>query len=160
MRTTLATLIAAALAFALPAAAADDLTGPAAVIDGETLRVAGARLRLAGIDAPEPEQQCRRAGRALDCGRIAAAQLADITAGATVVCRPSGPVRAGARLATCNADGYDLSYGMVYAGWAFADGSPYRAAESEARSARRGIWAYDFVPPSEWRDGRRLPASE
>ncbi|MCG8691124.1 MAG: thermonuclease family protein [Minwuiales bacterium] len=160
MRTTLAAFIAAALALALPAAAADDLTGPATVIDGETLQVAGARLRLAGIDAPEPEQRCRRAGRALDCGQIAASQLADITAGATVVCRPAGPVRAGARLATCNSDGYDLSYGMVYAGWAFADGSPYRSAESEARSARRGIWAYDFVPPSEWRAGRRLLESE
>lgn len=160
MKATLSTLIAAALA--LPAVAAD-LTGPATVIDGETLQVAGVRVRLAGIDAPEPAQRCRRAGRELNCGQIAAAQLADITAGATVVCRPPPQQAAAIRLAKCEAGGYDLSFGMVYAGWALADPaavSPYRTVEREARSARRGIWAYDFVPPWEWRDGRRLTGSE
>ena len=34
------------------AAAADDLTGQASIIDGDTLEIHGNRIRLRGIDAP------------------------------------------------------------------------------------------------------------
>ncbi len=155
---------ALALAFwvAQPAAAAE-LSGRPTVIDGETLEVAGRRVRLTGIDAPEPTQVCRRAGRDIDCGVIATAQLKDITAGATVACRSDGLEHAGLPGARCTAAGYDLAYGMVYAGWALADpGQPsrYATVEAEARAAGRGIWRYRFVPPWEWRGGKRLPAAE
>lgn len=154
--------LALAIWLAQPAAAAE-LKGPPTVIDGETLEVEGSRLRLTGIDAPEPTQVCRRAGRDLDCGVIATAQLKDITVGAIVACRPEGLERDGLTGARCTAEGYDLGYGMVYAGWALADpGQPsrYAAVEAEARAAGRGIWRYRFVPPWEWRGGKRLPAAE
>src|SRR5260370_34550287 len=55
--------IGAALAFLIigstPAALADDLTGQASIIDGDTLEIHGARIRLWGIDAPESSQFCR-----------------------------------------------------------------------------------------------------
>ncbi len=44
---TIAVLIAL-----LPAGALADISGPARVIDGDTLEVAGRRVRLPGIDAP------------------------------------------------------------------------------------------------------------
>ena len=65
-------------------------------------------------------------------------------------------------VAECNADGYDLAGGMVYAGWALAEGAHgqrYRAREEAARVAGRGIWRYEFMPPGDWRTGRRLPAT-
>ena len=40
-------------------AAADDLTGQAGVIDGDTLEIHGTRIRLWGVDAPESSQLCR-----------------------------------------------------------------------------------------------------
>jgi hypothetical protein len=46
-----------ALAIAAPALAAE-ITGPARVIDGDTLDLAGTRIRLWGIDAPETRQTC------------------------------------------------------------------------------------------------------
>ncbi len=45
-------LIALALVFALLQAAWADITGQARVIDGDTIEVAGRRIRLHGIDAP------------------------------------------------------------------------------------------------------------
>ena len=35
-----------------------DTTGPARVIDGDTIVIAGERIRLHGIDAPEMKQTC------------------------------------------------------------------------------------------------------
>ena len=52
------------------------LTGPARIIDGDTLEVRGTRVRLHGIDAPERTQRCRSAGRVWSCGREATRALA------------------------------------------------------------------------------------
>ena len=47
------------------------VTGPARVIDGDTLDIAGTRIRLHGIDAPEAQQSCQHgAGRPYGCGDI------------------------------------------------------------------------------------------
>src|SRR5258707_8188995 len=38
---------------------ADNLSGQAGIIDGDTLEIHGTRIRLWGIDAPESNQLCR-----------------------------------------------------------------------------------------------------
>ncbi len=43
------------------AAQAEDWRGAARVVDGDTLAIGDARLRLIAIDAPEGEQTCRDA---------------------------------------------------------------------------------------------------
>jgi endonuclease YncB( thermonuclease family) len=50
--------IAALLATIAPVLA-DDLTGQASLIDGDTLEIYSTRIRLWGIDAPESTQLCR-----------------------------------------------------------------------------------------------------
>ncbi len=47
-----------------PALALADVTDPVRVIDGDTIEVAGKRIRFHGIDAPESGQRCRRLGHA------------------------------------------------------------------------------------------------
>jgi len=48
--------ILAVLLIASPALA--DITGPARIIDGDNIEIAGKRIRLHGVDAPECHQTC------------------------------------------------------------------------------------------------------
>jgi len=52
-------LVLAAIFFLFPFVAMADITGPARVIDGDTIAIGGERIRLHGIDAPEMKQTCR-----------------------------------------------------------------------------------------------------
>ncbi len=157
-------LALALVAGPLGAPALAEVAGPPRVIDGDTLAVQGTVIRLYGIDAPELGQSCRIGERAYDCGRIARTALLDLTAGASVRCKlgPASPEDSGAdgRIGRCSADGYDLSEGMAYTGWALAlrpVSERYVVFEERARAARRGLWKGRFVAPWDWRAGARLP---
>ena len=150
------------------AAAQKEISGTARVIDGDSLEIAGIRLSLAGVDAAETGQRCARDDRLVDCGIAAKAQLSDLTAGVTVSCVMlglSGPTHdavEGIR-AHCASDGYDLSEGMVYTGWALVEPGAallYRNFERDAEASARGLWRYRFVAPWEWREGQRLGLEE
>ena len=151
-------IIAGYLLLSAGTAGAADLVGTARVIDGETLEVAGQEVRLFGIDAPEPDQTCRWPNKEIPCGRVAATALMDLVAGARVECRLRGEKRDGLEVASCDADGFDLSGNMVHTGWALADrgvSEAFVATEENARAAKRGLWRGEFVPPWEWRQGKR-----
>ena len=63
------------------------IQGRAKIIDGNSLEVAGERIRLFGIDAPEGKQDCRDAnGLGYSCGREAARILTALIGGRPVTC--------------------------------------------------------------------------
>ncbi len=129
---------------------AQEAAGAARVVDGDSLVVAGRLIDLAAIDAPEAGQRCARDSHIIDCGTVARSQLMDLTAGTHVVCRPNG---------WCASDGWDLSENMLYTGWAVADEGATDVMlrrQADARDKKRGLWAYEFVSPRDWRDGMRL----
>jgi len=52
------------------------ISGRATVVDGDTIDIAGARVRFNGIDAPESAQLCRNAkGKDYRCGQASAKAL-------------------------------------------------------------------------------------
>lgn len=151
--------LALALALcAVPGAAlADPLTGPARVIDGDTIVVDGMHVRLAGIDAPEMHQQCRIGGAATQCGVAAKAEMMKLTKRRAVTCQPLTRDSYGRTVARCSTlETPDLGEAMVRDGWAIrwprydAD-CRYCDADAAARRERRGLWAGSFVMPWEWR---------
>ncbi len=147
-------ITALALLLLSPGSALAEITGPVNAIEGDVIEIRGERVRLFGIDAPEPEQSCTILGNSIDCGHIAKTALMDLTAGATVVCRPTGKKRRGLFVATCSVGGFDISENMVHTGWALADpedGSRYLAKQREAKRARRGLWRGTFTLPWRWR---------
>jgi len=145
------------LLLALPAAA-QDLSGAPTVMTGDTIEIAGTRVRLYGIDAPEEGQSCSLNDKTYDCGLVAASGLKDLTAGARLTCVAEGTASDGMPLVTCrDQDGFDVNRNMVYTGWALADPHVprYAAIEANARTKRRGLWRGRVVPPWEWRAGSR-----
>ena len=147
-------LLLAVAAYAA-AVAAPALEGVARVVDGDTLELAGERVRLWGIDAPERSQTCRLAAQAWRCGRSAADALGRLLEGREVRCEPRDRDRYGRVVAVCTVNGSDLAATMVRAGWAlnferYSKGA-YLADQEEARAKRVGLWQGQFVPPWQWR---------
>lgn len=150
--------IAALLAPVIGQAA--DLIGRATVIDGDTIEIHGQRVRLEGIDAPESSQTCRdrEAGVDVRCGQRASLWLADLIGTSPVSCTDAGRDRYGRMLAHCAVGGRDLGAAMVEAGWALAFvrySREYEPQEKAARTAKAGLWQWDFVAPWDWRRGIR-----
>ena len=139
-----------------PRAPGAPVSGMARIVDGDSLEIAGVRIRLFGIDAPEARQQCRDAqGADYACGRDAARILTALIGGRPVSCTLVTHDRYARDVATCQAEGRDLGEAMVRAGYArdYARHSKgrYAAAERDARAARRGIWAGESEDPAAWR---------
>lgn len=133
------------------------VSGPAEVIDGETLKIGSEVFRLWGIDAPEPQQSCVIRGRTYPCGRIAATALMDLVVATKVSCRLLPDKTDMPRAAVCSAAGYDLAEGMVYTGWALAmprTGTRLARLERVSAKRKRGLWKGEFQMPWEWRAER------
>ena len=136
-----------------------DVAGRARVIDGDTIEVQSARIRLYGIDAPESAQRCREGNRRWSCGEQATRALAGRIHGRSVACEARDQDRYGRIVAVCRHDGRDVNAWMVDQGWAMAYrrySTAYVDQEAAAKRARRGLWRGDFVRPWDWRRGNRL----
>jgi endonuclease YncB( thermonuclease family) len=133
------------------------LAAPAAaevrVVDGDTLAIDGVRHRLFGIDAPERGEP----------GAAAATEhLRRLVGHDRPICeRVDFDWRNARPVSLCSVRGADLSLAMVRAGWAVSWCSflekirpkllpVFRAAEAEAKVAKRGIWERPMRPWRAW----------
>jgi endonuclease YncB( thermonuclease family) len=133
----------------------DCLTGPAKVIDGDTIVVAGQRIRLHGIDAPELDQTFWWRGEQMGCGTMSLAALEALIAGVEVRCEVVERDQHGRLVAKVfSPNGVDIGRRLVSSGWALAYrrySKDYVDAENQAQKARRGMWRGTFVKPWKWR---------
>jgi endonuclease YncB( thermonuclease family) len=157
-------LLAAALLLLSAAAGAEAVKGKVTwVDDGDSFVMIldggrEARVRIAGIDAPERRQPYSRVARRHLEEMVKDRRVTVAAYKTDVYGRLVGPVRA---------QGRDVGLAQIEAGLAWHDvrhlseqppeeAGKYARAESAARSARRGLWAWSApVPPWEWRARQR-----
>lgn len=127
-----------------------------AVEDGDTVRVrrgqGDVRIRIFGIDAPEATQpfgpEARDAARQLLLNRTVEVALKDVD-------------QYGRLVATLRVDGRDIGAELIASGaaWNYAQFSQddrFASLESDARDAKRGLWALpDPTPPWIFRSAAR-----
>ncbi len=108
-----------------------------AVMDGQTLRVAGHVVRLDGVAAPRNGAGCAAGA---DCAGTAALHLAALVQDQRVACQLTG---ADPGVARCQAGGREINQALVAGGWAEArgDAPAMRRAEDDARARHLGLWA-------------------
>lgn len=163
MREVLRGCLALALA-ALPLAALAGPEGRVSVTDGDSLVVAGERVRLFGIDAPELDQTCwEDDGTAVRCGAWSARVLARYAEGHRAECAAIRQDRYGRTLATCTVRGVDLGETLlrngvvrVYSGETLRD---YPEFEKEAELLGRGLWGWRMEDPAAFRANQRAPSA-
>lgn len=132
--------------------------------DGDTPTI---EIRMFGIDAPEKSQLCERAnGSCYACGRRSERFLSGLLAHEEALYWFTGDSTYGRPVATIIADGRDVNLAMVEQGHAVVFEAfikddemkqIYLDAQEDAKNNKRGIWQGDFINPSAWRNGDRLP---
>ena len=135
----------------------------ARALDGDTL---AADFRLLGVDAFESRQMCEKAGSCWPCGKFAQDLAAKLLKGSEAEIRLTNTRSYGRPVAVVTIDGQDLGEALIRAGLAipqpqFLKGDPdrenrYDSAYVLALNARAGAHAGSWLPPAEWRRGRRL----
>lgn len=124
------------------------------ITDADTFFVGNTEVRLNGIDTPDPDQICTRAGKKYKCGEEAKAALLQIVAGRPMTCTKVGEDVFKRAVVRCEVDGLDVAGELVRQGWAVAFrkfSKQYLAQEAEARAAKRGLWEGSFDRPRDWR---------
>jgi endonuclease YncB( thermonuclease family) len=151
-RFKLVRLLFGATCLCAPPAFADNLSGQASIIDGDTLEIHGTRIRLWGIDAPESSQLCRGDDSIqYRCGAKAANDLDSFLAQRPIDCAPVNLDQYRRTVAVCSVDGVDLADWLVRNGlaldWPQYSKGKYDKAQRDAEHAGRGIWDGSYVEP-------------
>jgi endonuclease YncB( thermonuclease family) len=132
-----------------------DFVGIPRIIDGDTVQIGNAKIRLQGIDAPETDQICLDANRKRwNCGLEARDRLIAKGGSKLWSCRSSSVDRYGRALASCEADATDLNRWLVRNGWALSFtrySHDYDVEERVARAEKAGLWSGAFIAPWDWR---------
>jgi endonuclease YncB( thermonuclease family) len=128
-------------------------------IDGDSFRAGNVEIRLHGIDAPEYRQSCLDKQRKQHpCGKLARDALSNLIGTRTVKCDIIDRDRYGRQVSVCKDGTLEINREMVRLGWAVAyrrHALNYVSTEREAKAARRGIWAWEFERPEDYRAKNR-----
>jgi endonuclease YncB( thermonuclease family) len=138
--------LALALALGGLAQAADELGGPAKVRGPETLAIGGARVRLAGVEAPDATARCATADGEASCEEAATAALETLAATGPVTCTKERRLGHGYFLGLCRtADSTDPAERLLRQGLLQPEAGDlppsYRAAVEAARASKSGVWS-------------------
>ena len=135
--------------------------GNAKVIDGDTIKINGDKIRFGGIDAPETnylgkQQMCYHDQNEIVCGKLSTEKLIEKIDNNIVSCKQEkNNDNYGRIIAECFVNKESLSKFMVRSGYAFDypkySKKKYAEDEEYARNNNLGIWNMKFEYPWNWR---------
>jgi endonuclease YncB( thermonuclease family) len=135
----------------------ETIEGPAKVVDGQTLTVAGRTMRLHGVLAPPKDLICHtKHDKPYKCGWLAVKALVDMVMGQRLKCTlaPAPGDVNDPPSAICYVGPFLINHQLLLTGRVVAvasAGADYKRAENGARSLNEGLWKGRFPPPSEWK---------
>jgi len=136
------------------------VVGKPIVVDGDTVMLNGAKVRLWGVDAPEMAQQCSADfQQTWRCGQEAAVALKQLIAAQDLACYEKARDGNGVMVGQCFVGQIDVNGWITKNGWALAfreHTTQYVSRESMAKLRRAGVWRTGGIEsPSEWRARQR-----
>ena len=124
------------------------------VVDGDTIKISGEKIRFSGIDAPELNQNCIKNKKKISCGILAKEALIKKIGNKIPQCINEGKDFYKRTLAECFVDGESLSKFLVRNGYAFAYRKYSKKFIEDERFAKKnklGLWSMKFKYPWEFR---------
>ena len=124
------------------------------IIDGDTIKINGEKIRFSGIDTPELKQTCIKKAKSNSCGITAKQILVDKIGDNKVICVREGKDQYKRTLAECFVNDESLSSYLVRSGYAFAYrrySKKFIIDENYAKFNKYGMWSMKFDYPWDWR---------
>ena len=124
------------------------------IIDGDTIKIDGEKIRFSGIDTPELKQECIKKNIKNSCGLKAKQILIHKIGNNKVTCLREGKDQYYRTLAECFVNNESLSSFLVRSGYAFAYrrySKKFIEDEEYAKSKKIGMWSMEFDYPWNYR---------
>ncbi len=142
---------------------ASEIFGVAKVVDGDTIKINGMKIRLFGVDAPEKNQICKKNWLSISfftlskkyyCGKVATKKLKKFISNRKVKCISNKTDKYNRLIAICYVRNKDINMWLVRNGFAVSYkkySSKYLHQEKMAQKEKIGLWQGKFDMPWEWR---------
>ena len=138
----------------------ETFVGKAFIIDGDTLKINGTKIRLVGVDAPEISQKCKFGKHVENCGELVKLRLVQVTDSKDTICYSHGRDFYGRVLAECYVEDINMNKWFLREGLAVyyyhKDFKSYKILETLAKQEKVGLWASEFQNPKEYRKQQKL----
>ena len=135
--------------------------GKAIVMDGDTIKINGERIRFSGIDAPESyfrgrKQTCIEDNKEIFCGLISKYKLGEKIGNNSVNCKVENKDKYKRLVGECFIKEKSLSVFMVRNGyafdWPYYSKGKFANDQEYARINKLGFWNTKFEYPWIWRE--------
>ena len=138
-----------------PQVFANNISGIASIIDGDTIKILKKSIRLHGIDTPEKKQKCIKNLQEYNCGKVATNALIRKIDGRQVICKVQNKLDRYKRyIGICFVEKINLNKWLVRNGYAVAYrkySKNYIDDEEYAKKKKLGLWSGTFIQPEKWR---------
>tara|TARA_Y100000590_G_scaffold206910_1_gene234358 strand:+ start:35 stop:520 length:486 start_codon:yes stop_codon:yes gene_type:complete len=126
------------------------------VIDGDTIKLNGIKIRFSGIDAPEKNQTCLKNEIVINCGKLSKEFLIKTIGNNKVTCDlEKKPDKYKRKLGECFINNQSLSRILVTNGyafdWPYYSNKKYATDQEYAKKHELGLWGMKFEFPWDFK---------